>query len=276
MHAKQRQSMAHTRMATCLAAAMLLGAATAAQAAATAVITITGTVGSSETVGGDVNAVVFDTRDWLGKPFTLVMQPDITGVRKVTETFTEVPGAAFNFWAPANIRYSLTVGGVPLFAGTDKLFSELATSNDLPVPEDTNVTEVPIGIVAGGTYDLLEMRFSGIDLGCVSFSTNGVCAAYEYGTVYFSHAWDTADGQGLTDGNAPDLLATSFANGLAGALFAIGRATVTGDEVAGENLVFLPFQVEGVAVTAVPEPASVAMLLAGLASLGALRARRRR
>ena len=276
MRAEQRRWMAQNRIVACLSATVLLGAAAAAQAAAPAVITITGTVGGIETIGGDVNAVAFDTSAWLNQPFTLVMQPDITAVGKVSESFTELPDAVFNAWAPANIRYSLTVGGVPLFVGTDNQFSELATSNDLLVPPDTEVSEVPIGIVAGGTYDLLEMRFSGIDLGCVTPGANGACAVYQYGTVNFSHAWDTAVGQGLTDGEAPDLLNTSFANGLAGAWFVIGRATVSAGGDIGENLVYLPFQVEGVAVTAVPEPASVAMLLAGLASLGALRARRRR
>ena len=275
MLAKPRHWMAPNRWAGSLSAALLLGAATAAQAAGPAVVTITGTVGGIESLGGTPGDVDFDVSAWLNQSFTLVLQPDLSGISAAHEEIPEFPGATFSYWAPANIRYSLTVGGVLRFAGTDSLFSELSTIDNLTVPPDVEVSEVPIGISAGNTYDVLEMRFSGLDLGCVERGAGDACAVYEYGTVNFSYAWDTAMGEGLTTDGAPDLLRTSFADGLAGAMFVIGRATATvGDDV-GNNLVFLPLQVSGVTVTPVPEPASVAMLLAGLASLGALRARRR-
>ncbi len=275
MLARQRLWKAPNRLAGGLAAALLLGAVPAAQAAGPAVVTITGTVGGVESLGGATGDVDFSVSDWLNQSFTLVLQPDLAGVSAVHETLPEFPGATFNYWAPANIRYSLTVGGVLRFAGTDSLFSELATINNLTVPPDVEMSEVPIGITAGSTYDVLEMRFSGLDLGCVERGAGDTCAVYEYGTVNFSYAWDTAMGEGLTTDGAPDLLGTSFDDGLAGAMFVIGRATASAGDDIGNNLVFLPLQVSGVAVTAVPEPASVAMLLAGLASLGALRARRR-
>ncbi|MDT7837119.1 PEP-CTERM sorting domain-containing protein [Aquabacterium sp. OR-4] len=273
MQTMQRQPAArNSKSMPCLAAALLLGAATAASAAAPAVVTITGTVGSSGVALGSTPA--YDTSAWLNQPFTLVLQPDISGVVKQSETDPAIPGLVFNYWAPANIRYSLTVGGSSLFAGTDTLFSELSTINDMLVPANIEPPEIA-GIVADGThtYDILQMRFSGIRLSCVG--AGGSCADYEFGGVRFGYAWDTAVRQGLTDGNAPDLLSTAFSGGFASASFVIGLARASsGSDFVG-NLLALPLVVEGVTVSAVPEPASVAMLLAGLASLGALRARRR-
>ena len=274
MHAMQRPLQAHHKMSSRgLAAALLLGAASAASAAGPAIVTVTGTVGSGSVALGGPPA--YDTSAWLNQRFTLVLQPDLTGVVRQTETDPGMPGLVFNHWTPANIRYSLRVGGTSLFAGTDKLFSELSTINDLLVPADTEAPEIP-GIVTDGThtYDILEMRFSGLGLGCVG--AGGSCAEYEYGTVSFGFAWDTAVRQGLSDGNAPDLLTTVFTDGLAGARFVIGRATQSAGTDIGKDLAALPLLVDGVTVSAVPEPASLALWLAGLVCIGARRARRRR
>ncbi len=261
-----------------LLSTLLLGAGAAAQAATPPTLIVTGTIGTStQNLDGYAGSVAFDTRGWLGKPYTLEMRPSAAGVSKVAEPVDGIAGAVVNIWAPANLSYRLSINGGLVFAGTDNQFSEVSTADDLLIP--AGMTDLPAGVVADGThtYDYLYMRFSGIDLGCFSSGSNGVCGdaddIREYGTLRFEYVWDTALRHGLTGDGYPDLRGLVFADGVGSASFTVGHfAPAVGE---GMDRVMLWLGVDAVGVTPVPEPATWGLLLVGLGLVGCAAARRR-
>lgn len=254
----------------------------AAQASSSPTLIVSGTVGSStQNLDGYAGTVAFDTSAWWGKPYTLELKPNASGVSQLTEPIDGIPGAVSNSWSPVSLSYRLTIDGNLVFAGTDLQFSDLSTANDVLIP--AGMTDLPAGIVADGThtYDFLTMRFSGINhpgLGCFSGGSNGVCGddddILEYGTVRFEYAWDTAVREGLSGDAYPDLQKLVFADGVGIVSFTVGHFTPAIPDV-GADRVMLPFGVTAVGVTPVPEPATWGMLLAGLGLVGGAAASRR-
>lgn len=256
-------------------------ASASAQAAVQPTITVSGVVGSStQAVDGYTGTVAFNTSTWLGKPYTLELTPDVTGVVKAVHSVPEIPGATLSIWEPLKVSYRLSINGSQVFAGIDNVFSELVSVNDLFVPTGTDLTDFPPGFSVGKTYDFYGLAFSGLDLGCFNGNiggTNGVCDApadiYEYGSIDFGYFWDVAVRNGIPDDNYPNPHSIVFENGQGMVYFTIGHFSpgVPG----GDDRVYLPFTVTGVTVTPVPEPETWAMLLAGLGLVGVAATRRR-
>lgn len=262
-------------------AALCAGTGVTAQAvAALPKITVTGTVATSiDMAPGYVGTLAYDTSSWFGKSFTLELVADATGVVRVANELTDIPGGYDNTWEPISVSYNLAILGGPTFSGTDNQFSWLDTINDVTVP--SGVTDLPDGIIADGThtYDAYGIGASNIQLACYSGGSNSMCDGesadvYEGGSISFDYNWDTAVYNAIHDNNLPDLLnaAPDFAQGFGSVGFEIWHWS---QDAGGSDVARLQLDISSVTVTAVPEPETYAMMLAGLGLVGAVVRRRK-
>jgi hypothetical protein len=248
-------------------------ASAGAQAVPQYKITATGVVKSDITyLDGYTGLIAYDSSAWFGKAFTLEMTTGVTNFVGQTSEFDELPGTFEHRWFPANITYNLTIDGAQIFSGMDPSFSQVFTINNITVPSDLGY--MPPGVVVGETYDDFLVSASGIGLGCFANCVAVETAIYEYGVIQFEHFWDVAvDGDGaITDANYPDLQNLNFKKGFSHAAFVVGHFSV-GSE--GMDRALISFNVADVTVTAVPEPETYAMLLAGLGLVGFASRRRK-
>jgi hypothetical protein len=172
------------------------------------------------------------------------------------------------------VDYRLTIDGVLAFSGVSNVGPRIETFNDVTVPVGLDLTDAPPGIIAGHTYDAYTIGTSSSYLGCFSGGTNGQCDGeptdvYESAGIVFDYFWDTALHNGLLDTNLPDPQSIDFTQGFSGADFNIGHwSEAAGDEYDGSDIARIYLSATSVTVTAVPEPESYAMLLAGLGLVG--------
>lgn len=259
------------RQSLLLAGLVLAGSG--AHAAVLPTITVTGVVGGSMTnVNGYTGSIAYDPSALLGKNFTLELVADAAGAIKTSEeTF---PGEFLNTWSPVTVDYRLTIDGALVFSGVSSAGSRIEASNDMTVPVGTDLTGAHSGITAGHTYDAYTVGTSGFQLACFGGGTNGVCDGeptdvYEFGSIIFDYFWDTAIYDALTNTNLPDPQSLDFSPGFGGADFNIGHwSDAVGDAHDGNDIARIYLTATGVTVTAVPEPETYAMLLAGLGLVG--------
>jgi len=243
--------------------------------AATHTVTVTGVIGSVINGG----PIAYDTSSWLNKAYTLEMTFDASNtVRQHTE-IEDIPGEFINSWAPIQLDYRLAIAGVPVLSRVDNQYSRIESLNDVTVP--AGLLDVPPGVVAGRTYDDILIDGSNLYLGCFDGGVNNVCG--DVGDISeglgfgFELYWDVAEFDAITDDNLPDLgdLATKFAQGYGYMEINFWHSTLgTNGQYTGDSVAWLPASVTNVAVTAVPEPETYAMMLAGLSLVG-FAARRR-
>lgn len=251
----------------------LILASAGVQAAALPTITVTGVVDSGIGYfnGYSAGSIAYDPSAWFGKTYTLELTPDAASVVGQSYEFDDIPGEYENIWEPANVSYRLTIDGTEVFSGVDNLFSFVSTLNDVTVPP--GLADVPPGIIDNQTYDSYSVSASGISLGCVANCGGGTNAVYEFGSLYFDHFWDLADGyDAIADANYPDVLNLDFTRGFGSAEFIIGRYS---EASGGEERALISFGIDSVTVAAVPEPETYAMLLVGLGLVGAAVRRRK-
>ncbi|MDP3217953.1 MAG: FxDxF family PEP-CTERM protein [Deltaproteobacteria bacterium] len=253
----------------------LILASAGAQAAATHTVTVTGVIGSSLEGG----PLAYDTSSWLNKAYTLEMTVDASNTVRQHAEMDDIPGEYENDWRPVQLSYRLAIAGVPGFSGADNQFSSLETLNDVTVP--AGLSGLPAGIVVGQTYDLYSIGGSDIGLGCFSGGANNVCGdvgdTWEGAGFLFDYFWDVAQHNAIGDDNLPSLAdpAMDFTQGFGNVDIDFWHATLgTNGQYTGVSVAWLQAGVTSVTVTAVPEPETYAMLLAGLGLVG-FAARRR-
>lgn len=257
-------------------------ASAGAQAAAFPKITVTGVVGDSlYNVNGYMGSIAHDPSAILGKNFTLEMVIDAAGAVKSEELLPEFPGEIENRWAPVTISYTLVIDGDLFYSGSGSQGADILTINNLTVPVGTDLSEAPAGIQVGYTYDVYTVRPSGgIYLGCIDGGTSGGCAdsdannVYENAGLVFDYFWDTTIHNGLTDTNLPNPVNLDFTKGFGGIDFNIGHYSPDPNDAFDGNDI-ARIRLTATSVTAVPEPATYAMLLAGLGLVGAAARRRK-
>ncbi len=266
-HAKTKHVARHSVLLACL-----ILASAGAQAAQLPKITVTGVVDSGITLlDGYTGPIAYDPSAWFDKAFTLELTPGTANVVGQSIEIDGIPGEFENVWSPANVTYRLTIDGVDVFSGVDNQFSRVETLNDVTVPP--GLTDVPPGIFNNHTYDGYYVSASGIDLGCFANCGGGTTAIFEYGVLDFDHFWDLADGYDAIDGaNFPSLINIDFTQGFGFAGFVVGHSSQANG---GEYRALVSFGIDSVTVSAVPEPETYAMVLAGLGLVGSVVWRRK-
>ena len=252
----------------------LILASAGAQAAATHTVTVTGVIGSSLQGG----PLAYDTSSWLNKAYTLEMTVDASSAVRQYSEMDDIPGEYYNDWYPVQLSYTLAIAGVPAFSVVDNQFSTLETTNDLTVP--AGLSSLPPGIVVGNTYDSFAISGSQIQLGCFNGGANNVCDGvgdtWEGAGFYFENIWD-AQQNAIADDNLPSLgnPAMDFSKGFGYVEIEFWHATLgSNGQHVGVDAGTILASVNNVTVTAVPEPETYAMMLAGLSLVG-FAARRR-
>lgn len=258
-----------------LAMAGLLLASAGAQAAATHTLTITGVIGSSLEGG----PLAYDTSSWLNKAYTLEMTVDASNTVRQHMELDDIPGEYENVWDPVQLSYRLAIAGVPVISVVDNQFSSIQTLNDVTVP--AGLSDVPAEVLVGHTYDVLSIGGSQIQLGCFSGGANNVCDAvgdtWEGAGFFIDYFWDVALHDAIADDNLPNLgnSAMDFTKGFGYVGIEFWHATLgSNGQYVGVDAGTILASVNNVTVTAVPEPETYAMLLAGLGLVG-FAARRR-
>ena len=260
----------------------LVLASAGAQAAATHTVTVTGVIGSSLQGG----PLAYDTSSWLNKAYTLEMTVDASNTVRQHVEMDDIPGEFSNRWEPIQLSYHLEIDGVPAFSIVDNQYSDLETLNDITVP--AGLPDLPPGVVVGHTYDSFSISGSQIQLGCFNGGANNVCDGvgdtWEGAGFYFEHIWDIAQHNAIADDNLPSLgdPAMDFTQGFGYSEITFWQATLLANAVvggapaqfAGVDAGLVTSSVTSVTVTAVPEPETYAMMLAGLSLVG-FAARRR-
>lgn len=174
------------------------------------------------------------------------------------------------------ISYTLVIDSGLFSSGSGSQGTDILTINDGTVPLGTDLVGLgaPAGIQVGQTYDWYTVRPGGMNLGCFDGGTSGGCAdsdtnnVYEVGLV-FDYFWDTAIHNGLADANLPNPANLDFTKGFGGIDFNIGHYSPDpNDAFDGNDIARIRLTVTSVTVTAVPEPETYAMLLAGLGLVG--------
>ena len=259
----------------------LILASTGAHAAVLPKITVVGVVGNSlYNVNGYTGSIAYDPSAWFGKPFTLEMAYDATGVVKTTETVNIGGGFTLNTWKPVPVTSSLIIGGVLVFSTTDNRRVEVV--NDATLPADLTGLDAPPQMIGGHTYDFFSVEASGVSLACFSGGSNNTCADNEASNVYenagivFDYFWDTNIHNALLDANLPNLQNLNFTQGFGGADFNFNHYSPDpNDAFDGNDIARIRLTATSVTVTAVPEPETYAMMLAGLGLVGMMVRRRK-
>ena len=255
-----------------------------AQAAVSPKITVNGVVGNSVyNVNGYTGTITYDPSAILGKNFTLEMVLDATGAVKTSEELLpEFPGVFENRWAPVTVSYTLVIDSGLFSSGSGSQGTDINTINDITVPVGTDLSAAPPGIQVGHTYDMYTVRPGGMNLGCFNGGTSGGCADSDANNVYenfglvFDYFWDTAIHNGLADANLPNPASLDFTKGFGDIGFNIGHYSPDpNDAFDGSDIARIRLSVASVTVTAVPEPETYAMLLAGLGLVGAAARRKK-
>lgn len=255
---KVRKSALHAAL---LAAGMALAGAPALAALPT--ITVQGVLGN-ELISG-ATSLAYDPSPWFGKAYSLQLTVDAQGAGSLLVE----DGIPINNWVPTSVAYVFTVDGNVLFAG-DSLYGELETINNFTAPAGVSL---PPGMVVGKVYDNYLVSGSGIALGCGDGNCDSAADTHVTMTLGFEYSWDVAQIDAIADDSLPNLLGGGpFFNGGFGDVY---LDFSQGNEVAGYlEAGSLHSGVDAVAVTAVPEADTWAMLAAGLGLVG-WRARRR-
>lgn len=256
---KVRKSALHAAL---LAAGMALVGAQALAALPT--ITVQGVLGNELLPG--TASLTYDASTWFGKAYSLQLTVDAqgAGVSLVED------GISLNHWVPTSVAYVFTLDGSVLFAGTDALYGELETINNFTVPADPFL---PPGLIVGNSYDAYLVSASGMSLGCLDGNCDSATDTHETLSIAFEYFWDTTQVDAFTGNSLPNLLGGGpFFNGGSSAIYVEfgqwneGTGYVDAESLYGIN--------SAVAVTAVPEADTWALLAAGLGLVG-WRVRRR-
>jgi len=240
-----------------LAVMGLVLASAGAQAAVLPKITVTGAIGNTVTTEGA--ALQYDPSAWFGKNYTLEMTVDSAGLVGTTvPPDAAYPGLVLNKWSPIKMDYRLMIDGV-LVSASAVTYASLETFNDFTIL--SGLAGVPSEFVVGQTYDGFIVSADGEPLGCQT----GAC---EYFRTDFTYYWDSQV-NAIANTELPNILsgAPFFSGGFGNMAI---RFETTSFEAAG----YIDSSVTSITVTAVPEPETYAMMLAGLGLVG-FAARRR-
>ena len=261
------------------AAAALLAAATAqaADAPAWAQVQLSGQIDITEGT-----ALGFDLSAWQGQAFDLTLTLPQVVKASSQGPVDDLPGAVSAQWQMSWIDSRLQLGQAGTYAGRASSFQGVELIDDFSVPAGLQLAGRPL--IAGHSYDSLLVWASELSAHCVSPGSDGVCGnndateVWEGLTVTWDHLWDTTEHQGFSGLAFPALQpgGLNLSQGWGAVTIEVWRQTGgTGGMTVAEASGLVQLAVLQ-SVPAVPEPASAALMLGGLALCAAAAARQRR
>lgn len=227
-------------------------------------------------------ALGFDVGTWQGQTFnlTLTMPQVVKASGQIPVDY--VPGAVAATWQMDWIDSHLQLGQATTYAGRASSFQGIEAVDEAVVPAGLELAGRPL--IAGHGHDLLLVWASELSARCVSPGSDGVCGSndptevWEGLTVVWDHVWDTSKYQGFSGLAFPALQpgGLDLSHGWGAVTIEVWRQTGgTGGMTVAEASGLVQLSVLQ-SVPAVPEPASAALMLGGLAMCAATAARQRR
>lgn len=236
--------------------------------------------GQINTTMGD--ALGFDVGAWQGQTFNLTLTLPQVVKASAQVSVDDVPGAVAATWQMAWMDSHLQLGLSETYAGRASQFQGVEAIDDAVVPAGLALAGRPL--VAGHGYDAVTVWASELGGRCVNAGNDGLCGTndadeeWEGLTVTWDHVWDTTEHQGFSGLAFPALQpgGLDLSQGWGAFTIEVWRQTGgTGGMTVAEASGLVQLAVLQ-SVPAVPEPASAAMLLGGLALCTAAAARQRR
>jgi hypothetical protein len=228
------------------------------------------------------DALGFEVGAWQGKTFnlTLTLPQVVKASGQIPVDY--IPGAVAATWQMDWIDSHLQLGQAETYAGRASSFQGIEAVNDAIVPAGLELAGRPL--IAGHSHDLLLVWASELSARCVSPGSDGVCGSndatevWEGLTVVWDHSWDTTEHQGFSDLAFPALKpgGLDLSQGWGAVTIEVWRQTGgTGGMTVADASGLVQLSVLQ-SVPAVPEPASAALMLGGLALCAVAAARQRR
>lgn len=238
--------------------------------------------GQINTTMGD--ALGFDVGAWQGQTFNLTLTLPQVVKASAQVPVDDVPGAVAATWQMAWMDSHLQLGLSETYAVRANQFQGVEAIDDAVVPAGLALAGRPL--VAGHGYDAVTVWASELGGRCVNAGSDGICGTndaaeeWEGMTVTWDHVWDTTEHQGFSGLAFPALQpgGLDLSQGWGAVTIEVWRWRPAGG-ADGTTLAEASGLVQLAvlqSVPAVPEPASAAMLLGGLALCTAAAARQRR
>lgn len=275
----RRRSPAFLIARSCVAGSLMAAAAVAqsADAPAWAQVQLSGQI---DFMAGD--ALGFDVSAWQGQTFNLTLTLPQVVKASSQGPVDDLPGAVSAQWQMSWIDSRLQLGQAETYAGRASSFQGVELIDDYSVPAGLQLAGRPL--IAGHSYDSLLVWASELSGRCVDPGSDGVCGTHDATevseglTVTWDHLWDTTEHQGFSGLAFPALQpgGLDLSQGWGAVTIEVWRQTggaggMTVAEASGlVQLAVLQ------SVPAVPEPASAALMLGGLALCATAAARQRR